>query len=239
MGLWRGPLLEGFDLPHCPEFEDWLAMERQQAESLYIEALAELCERCAGAGAHEEALLAAEALVRADPLREDGHRWIMALRARAGHRGAALRQYALARDLLQRELGVSVARETEELRERIIRGELPTASGSASSAPAIPPAPAVAAALRRLTVELPLVGRDGPLARLGRYLQEAREGRGTVALISGESGIGKSRLVAEVLAMADGECASLAAACRSSFPETCPLAFQPAWLRYLSAASPA
>ena len=43
----------------------------------------------------------------------------------------------------------------------------------------------------------PLVGRDAELASLVEALEELAEGRGTVAIVTGEPGIGKSRLVAE------------------------------------------
>ncbi len=43
-----------------------------------------------------------------------------------------------------------------------------------------------------------LIGRDAQLAALVRLLDRARAGHGQIALISGEAGIGKSRLVGEV-----------------------------------------
>ncbi len=42
-----------------------------------------------------------------------------------------------------------------------------------------------------------VVGRAGPLAILQQLVQRANQGEGQVALISGEAGIGKSRLIAE------------------------------------------
>jgi predicted ATPase len=47
-----------------------------------------------------------------------------------------------------------------------------------------------------------LVGRDAEVASLRMLLDQARQGRGQAALISGEAGIGKSRLVATVKAAA-------------------------------------
>lgn len=51
-----------------------------------------------------------------------------------------------------------------------------------------------------------LIGRDAQVAALARLLDLARSGQGQIALISGEAGIGKSRLVAEArkLAAAQG-----------------------------------
>jgi predicted ATPase/class 3 adenylate cyclase len=51
---------------------------------------------------------------------------------------------------------------------------------------------------------LPFVGRADALATLERALTSARDGRGAIAQISGASGIGKSRLVAELESRATG-----------------------------------
>jgi DNA-binding CsgD family transcriptional regulator len=50
----------------------------------------------------------------------------------------------------------------------------------------------------------PLRGRDSELAALTAHLGRLREGAGTVALIEGGAGMGKSRLLAEVAAIARG-----------------------------------
>jgi predicted ATPase/DNA-binding CsgD family transcriptional regulator len=60
---------------------------------------------------------------------------------------------------------------------------MPTTSGGAISSPA-------------------LIGRDAQVAALTELLMRAFHGQGHLALISGEAGIGKSRLVAEVAALA-------------------------------------
>jgi DNA-binding CsgD family transcriptional regulator len=62
-----------------------------------------------------------------------------------------------------------------------------------------------------------LVGRDGELARLRALLQDAAAGRAVTGLVSGDAGIGKSRLVAEAMQIAErdgftvlcGQCAEI------------------------------
>ncbi len=51
-------------------------------------------------------------------------------------------------------------------------------------------------------VSSPIAGRKLELAQIDRCLEQAREGRGTVVLVSGEPGIGKSRLCREAADMA-------------------------------------
>ena len=62
-----------------------------------------------------------------------------------------------------------------------------------------------------------LVGRDAELARLRGLLHDAAEGRAVTGLVSGDAGIGKSRLVAEAMQIAErdgftvlcGQCAEI------------------------------
>jgi class 3 adenylate cyclase len=66
--------------------------------------------------------------------------------------------------------------------------------------------PARRRGLASVGLDSPMVGRDEPLARLVAALDVVRAGRGRVAFVVGEPGIGKSRLLAELRkqAMAPG-----------------------------------
>ena len=57
----------------------------------------------------------------------------------------------------------------------------------------------------RLTSPFPFVGRSSELGTLRALLPTARRERGRVVLLSGESGSGKSRLVRELAAAAQGD----------------------------------
>jgi ABC-type transport system substrate-binding protein/class 3 adenylate cyclase len=59
-------------------------------------------------------------------------------------------------------------------------------------------------------LEAPLVGREQELAELSEALEELLEGRGAIISITGEPGIGKSRLVADVEKRFDGRVRFLA-----------------------------
>ncbi len=60
--------------------------------------------------------------------------------------------------------------------------------------------------------ELPLVGRDMEVGALLEALEDARHGRGWLVEVVGPPGIGKTRLLGELLASA-GDCRALTAAC--------------------------
>jgi class 3 adenylate cyclase/tetratricopeptide (TPR) repeat protein len=61
----------------------------------------------------------------------------------------------------------------------------------------LPPAPAIGSALT------PFVNRDNERAELRRAVESALGGRGSLVLVSGEAGVGKSRLIQEVNAEAE------------------------------------
>jgi adenylate cyclase len=108
--LYRGDLLDGVSLPDGA-FSEWLLVERTHLHDLAVRALASLLETQSG----EAALATAQRLIHLDPAREETHRALMCLHAAHGDRAAALRQYQLCRDHLQREFGVKPEPETERL----------------------------------------------------------------------------------------------------------------------------
>jgi AAA ATPase domain len=77
--------------------------------------------------------------------------------------------------------------------------------------------------------ETPLVGRAGELGELLSALDASRSGRGRVIAILGEAGIGKTRLVTELVARTAGlTCAVLLG--RAHEPDRI-LPFGPGWMR--------
>lgn len=237
VGLWRGTLIEGFDLRDCPDYEQWLALERQRLEVLYLDVLGTLCECLARTGAHRAALRVAGRLLQADPLREDAHRWIMRMHAASGHRAAALRQYAQCRTILELELGVPPSPETEALRDRIAAGAFDGPATGAAPVPAGVPMPRVAPRILQTRADtLPLTGRDHPLDVLRAHLGAAWNASGRTILVTGEAGIGKSRLVAEIIGALPSGTQILSAQCQESGRA---LAFQPVIEAVRGAVTPA
>jgi DNA-binding SARP family transcriptional activator len=129
------------------------------------------------------------------PWREDVHRLLIrALRA-AGRRAEALAVYDGFRRMLARELGAHPAPATQALFLEILteeRAEQPLEPDSGSA-----DLPA-AGALLRLAEGTPFVGRVELLRWLLGRARVATEGGAFVACVSGEPGIGKTRLAAEL-----------------------------------------
>jgi DNA-binding SARP family transcriptional activator len=92
-------------LPDWSE-SDWVLLEQEQYHQLRLHALEAMSERLTATGRHGEAVAAALAAVRAEPLRESAHQVLVKAHLAAGNRGAALRQYERCRSVLLDELGL-------------------------------------------------------------------------------------------------------------------------------------
>ncbi len=190
VALYRGDFLDGF-------YDDWIISERYRLEALFLEALARLMVGHETGEEHQAALATALRLLGRDPLREDAHRLAMRAYCRLGQRNAALEQHHRCREIVVEELGTEPMVETTELYQAILEGRF-----KVGPLPEILPVemPAIGPAGRSpLDVIAPvrLVGREQELVLLGNCWQRAQTGYGGLALISGEAGVGKTRLVEE------------------------------------------
>jgi DNA-binding SARP family transcriptional activator len=208
--LCHGPLL-----PSC--YDDWIGPSR--------EALARRCEDAVDALASllEEQREYAGAIARVrhwlehDPLDEEAHRRLMRLLALTGDRVAALQAYRQCAEALRRELGAEPTAETVRTYERIRGAE---------------PGPPAQSGGREQTPEAPsLVGRQAEWARLREAWDVAVQGRASLALVTGDAGIGKSRLAEELLTWAERQ--GVAAAKTRSYAAEGRLSLAPVseWLR--------
>jgi len=182
----RGEVLEGLELDDCFGFAHWLAGEREKARSLHAQLLATLTVRLADAPAR--GLDYAREWVALEPLDEGAHARLIETLRRLGRNEEARRAAGACKQLFERELG----RAPGDVVAVALRG-LPSEVGAAPSAPeAVRPAEPVPAR------DLGLFGRAEECAVLEHFLDECRSD-GPVLWLSGEAGIGKSRLLAELL----------------------------------------
>ena len=184
----RGELLEGLDLPDCFRYDEWLRAEREAVRRLGVAVLATLVERLRGATGASDALPHARAWVGLDPLDEAAHAAVIRLLVELDRKPEALAQYASCSRLIERELRRPPSRELERLRIAI---------GSATT---LVPAPTPAPEPRvELAPAAPLIGRTQEIAVL-HELVTAPQGR--LVLLLGDPGIGKSRLLDELVTFA-------------------------------------
>ena len=202
--LYRGELLEGLAISAAP-FEEWLLGERERLRELALEANARLLAHQQATGSVPSAIQTAVRLLTLDPLQEPVHRTLMKLYTAARRRGAALHQYQACVDVLRHQLGITPEPETQELYQEILRSVRPRSDYPPRPPDAAPLGPfALTFGRFEALMGIPsLVGRTAEMTRLTAALTTARTGLGQVAVILGETGFGKSRLIAELGARAN------------------------------------
>jgi DNA-binding SARP family transcriptional activator len=202
--LYRGDLLPA-------AYDEWILPERDRLRSMHSTNLERLTERFARAGDYAQAITATRTLLLHDPWREDALRTLLSLRHAAGDRAGALQEYEGFAERLRRDLDVAPMPETFSRYESILHSRDPAAAARPASA------------LERSTVPatMPFVGRIDELQRLRQMWVRAMRGFGGVAVVSGEAGIGKSRLVTECGATVAAQGGAIVGGA-ATFPEAMP-----------------
>ena len=191
--VFEGELLEGLDLIDFDEFTAWCAAEREHARRMHTKVLQTLVDRLGSTPS--DALPHARELVRIDPINEQARARLIQLLVRAGRRNEAKVQYESAARMLK-ELGAKPTGPLEaawrEMDSRIDPPEEERPTRSTSN-----PVAAGKVESRPRSRDV-FVGRQEERARLVSLLDNANEGRLTVFMLKGESGVGKTRLLAEL-----------------------------------------
>jgi DNA-binding SARP family transcriptional activator len=182
-----GDFMEGFAVPDASPFEDWLTAERSTWRRRAAEALRRSAEGRLRVGQVREALEAAHRALAMEPLSDVAVRTVMQAEALAGDRAAALDTFTAFADRVRRETGAEPEPGTGELADRIRRART--------------------SARPRLVIEpqdlwsrrAPLVGRERALGDLAGLCERVVAGpRAGLAVIDGDMGIGKRRVLEEL-----------------------------------------
>jgi ABC-type oligopeptide transport system substrate-binding subunit/DNA-binding SARP family transcriptional activator len=193
MELYQGDFMAGFYVRGCFAFEEWALGEQERLRGLAGEALRALIDLHRARGEYPAAIVYTRRLLALDPWREEAHRELMRLLALSGQRSAALAQYEECRRLLKAELGLEPLEETTTLYEQLVHWETDRLVHWLPNLPV------------SQCTNLPFKGRGEEHARLVGCWERSRRGTGTLALVEGEAGVGKTRLVEEVIRYAEAQ----------------------------------
>ena len=183
LGAASGPLLQGLDYPESADLAAWLDARRQAAALQQTQALRDALAAAEAAGDLDSALATATRYAAADPDSEAAAREQMRLHYLRGEPAAGLAVFDRLRARLEAGYGSTPAAATLTLADTLRRGALP-------ARPADPVPASLPLALQRPPL---LAGREAERAAVQRAWADGR-----VALVEGEAGMGKSRLLAEL-----------------------------------------
>ena len=198
LALWRGPALADF------VFEPFAEAEVNRLEELRLAALEDRIDADLAQG-RTDLVGELEALIARHPLRERLRGQLMLALYRSGRQSEALAAYRETRTTLVEEVGVEPGPALQRLEKAILAQApaldtpsrpKPSRTTDASSGTEAPrPGPGDAAIAAK---DDALVGRQEELDLLLRALDDALAGQGSLFLLAGEAGIGKSRLLDEL-----------------------------------------
>lgn len=179
VGAYTGDLLPG-----C--YDDWVLPLRERFHQSCGDALERLVVLLEEHREYSSALPYARRLLAHDPLRETVYHHLVRLHLALGDRAEALRVFRACETMLEREFGAQLPRATRDAYERLLKVE---------DQPALA---AVEQALGASPASLPLVGREAEWSHLMAAWRAAAAGHPQMVLISGEAGMGKTRLAEEL-----------------------------------------
>ena len=185
-------LYKGDLFPAC--YEDWILSVREELHQAFIGALERLASLQEEAREYPQALHTARRLVQADPLQPAANLRLMRLYTLVGDRPAALKAYHTYSRQLWQEVGAKPEAQIEDLFQRIQAAEKPPQKGTIKF-PIKDHAYGHEAS--------PMVGRTEEWKKLLALWQNTATGKIQIGFITGEAGIGKTRLITELTSWAE------------------------------------
>ena len=183
--------LEETGQPVLPEMSgEWVEQLRSELGQLRFDLLETATRSALAVGEVAAAERMAGSLIELEPYRESGYGLLMEALALGGNVAEALLIFDRVRVMLRDELCVPPAPALTALHSRLLRQTAP--APEPVSQPAVPqvPLPAAIASAERH----PFAGRTAELRRLRDRWDQIRDRQGALVLLTGEPGIGKTRL---------------------------------------------
>jgi len=206
--LWHGSqFMEGAELPSSRLLEDWWQQTNLQLTHLRTRLFTRICDHNRVCGQFEDALKFAHKALESDNLNEDLHFKVLSLLVDMGQYQEGRQYYSSVAKLLNDELDAQPSQQLVSIYRQIQRRRLSTFQSSQPDWRIL------------ASVHTPFVGRQSEFTQL----QDAME-TGGGCIVSGESGLGKTRLVQEFCALFASDRRIFVTHCR---PAEINLPFQP------------
>ncbi|EKU98536.1 DNA-binding transcriptional activator of the SARP family [Leptolyngbya sp. PCC 7375] len=179
--------------PDCDA--DWIYSEQERLRKSYGQALAELTRQLQALGEITKAIATGQQWLKAEPLEESAYQTLMALYGKRGDRSTALQLYHQCMTTLQTELGVPPSPTTASIYQQLLLAEERAVETTTEALTSKQPAPAIPLSLATPNATNTLVGREQLFSSLERWLLSPLDEPAPLLLLTGEPGIGKTRLL--------------------------------------------
>ena len=186
--LWRGPAYAD----HADQ--DFATVEAARLDRLRIDTVEDRAAALMVCARHAEAVEGLEALLSTEPFRERAVELLMTALYGVGRPADALACFRTHRDHLAAELGLDPAPALVALQTRILGHEVPVPAMAVMAPLGSGPPIDDHATPAWVDTSTSFLGRDRELAELSRFVARSR-----LVTVAGVGGVGKTRLVAEVL----------------------------------------
>lgn len=206
--LWRGSqFMEGAELPNTRQLENWWQQTNSQLTHLRTRLFTRICDHYRVSGQLEDALKFVHKALESDNLNEDLHFKVLSLLIEMGQYQEARQYYSFVAKLLNDELDTQPSQQLVSIYRQIQRRTLSNFQSSQLDWRIL------------ASVHTPFVGRQPEFLQL----QDAMDNGGG-CIVSGESGLGKTRLAQEFCELFANERRIFVTHCR---PAEINLPFQP------------
>lgn len=185
--LERAVSMYGGEFLPMDRYAQWASLPREHYRQLYLDVLTKLAKQYEERGDLSEAAEMLRRALEKEPTLETAHRALMRVFAKKGQATRAFHQYEVCREVLGKELGMGPSTETMKTLDDIREGQLveeKTQRANRTSFPGSTP---------------PIIGRAEECDRIEHYLDKLADGQSSGLIISGEAGIGKTRLIRELI----------------------------------------
>ena len=175
-------------------YEDWTVPLRERAQRSWRALCLRLANLYQARGSHDDAARWFERALDRDPLDEEALRGLLVALGHEGRPADALRRYRSFERHLSEEIDLPPSRDTVVLVEEI--------KAQVETSMAVPPMPqgALPSGTHLAAVpDGPLAGREEELERIFFSADAVSTGAGRLLLLTGEQGVGKTRLTQEVM----------------------------------------
>jgi DNA-binding SARP family transcriptional activator len=181
VSIYNGDLLADF-------YDEWVLSEREQLRILHLDALEQLVTLLEQSLNYVAAIAYARRLILLDPLNEELYVRLINLQVLNGERAAALRTYHSCVSILRDELNAKPSKALTATYEKLLTTHLPSAK-SINNTPFDSPTM--------------LIGRNREWQQMQAIFEIVTANRPRMLVISGEAGIGKTRLATEFIRWAN------------------------------------